>query len=110
MSVEITPKIMTARVAAYKDAIELARTQGLTWNEIASMIGIDNGIKLRRAFVRALAGIESGRLAPRQISLTPMVRSEIPDKSRAITGAGIGEMSGFVKKRVPFPPFDDDKD
>jgi len=115
MPVGITPKRMTARVAAYHDAIKSARAEGLTWNEIGSLIGIESGIKLRRAFVRATAGIESGRLAPRQLPLPGLqsgTSSESPivsDTSRAISESqAIAVKSPFGKKREPAIKFDDD--
>lgn len=115
MPVGITPKRMTARVAAYSDAIKEARAEGLTWNEIGSLIGIENGIKLRRAFVRATAGIESGRLAPRQLPLPGLqsgTSSESPivsDTSRANPESqAIEAKSPFGKKREPTIKFDDD--
>ncbi len=115
MPVRITPKRMTARVAAYSDAIKSARAEGLTWNEIGSLIGIESGIKLRRAFVRATAGIESGRLAPRQFPFPGLqsVQSDelpvIPDTSKAISESRvIQDKSPFGKKREPTIKFDDD--
>lgn len=115
MPVGITPKRMTARVAAYSDAIKEARAEGLTWNEIGSLIGIESGIKLRRAFVRATAGIESGRLAPRQFPL-PVLQSVPSDESPIISGTSkaisesrvIQDKSPFGKKREPTIKFDDD--
>lgn len=115
MPVGITPKRMTARVAAYSDAIKEARAEGLTWNEIGSLIGIENGIKLRRAFVRATAGIESGRLAPRQFPL-PGLQSVPSDESPIISSTSkaisesraIQDKSPFGKKREPTIKFDDD--
>ena len=111
----IIPKRMTSRVAAYSDAIKEARAEGLTWNEIGSLIGIDSGIKLRRAFVRATAGIESGRLAPRQFPLPGLqsVPSDklpiISDTSKAIPESRVVEdKSPFGKKREPAIKFDDD--
>lgn len=104
MPIGITPKMMTARVAAYRDAIDSARADGLTWNEIALLIGVENGIKLRQAFVRAKAGIESGRLAPQQ---RPLPIPSPPDMSRTFSETGLEEKSGFEKKREPIK-FDDD--
>lgn len=104
MPIGITPKMMTARVAAYRDAIDSARADGLTWNEIALLIGVENGIKLRQAVVRAKAGIESGRLAPQQ---RPLPIPSPPDMSRTFSETGLEEKSGFEKKREPIK-FDDD--
>ena len=40
---------MTARVAPYKDAITEARRAGLTWGDIARMLGIPNADAVRQA-------------------------------------------------------------
>ena len=58
------PRKLTARVAVYLDSIASARRRGITWAELAAVLGAASGPALRAAARRARIAIESGRIVP----------------------------------------------
>ncbi|MBU2761717.1 MULTISPECIES: hypothetical protein [Acidithiobacillus] len=81
------PKRLTPRVARYVQAIEQARLEGYTWEEIfdvlSSEIPLHTWGQLRQAFLRAQKAMADGRLSPQQL---PLLKRELPQKNRSNFG------------------------
>ncbi|MHB1529948.1 MAG: hypothetical protein ACYCXT_11055 [Acidiferrobacteraceae bacterium] len=60
------PKRLTARCAQYIDALTNARACGITWGELAAVLGACSAGAARKAFERAQKGIECGLYRPLQ--------------------------------------------
>ena len=58
-------KRLMARMACYQEAIVAARQAGMTWMEIGDRVGMP-GEAARKAFARAVAAMQAGRLVPRE--------------------------------------------
>jgi hypothetical protein len=52
-----------ARMACHQEAVVMARQAGMTWAEIGERMGVP-GESARKAHVRALAAMQSGKLVP----------------------------------------------
>lgn len=90
----------TALVAAYVNAIERARKNGWTWNEVLSVIPDDVAStreQLRHAYLRAVRRINKGNLDPDQIPLPQAGPSSLASKE-AQTNA---QSSSSSQKPVP---------
>ena len=78
------PKRLTPRIARYVRAIEQARLEGYTWEEIfdvlSSEVSLHTWGQLRQAFLRAQKAIADGRLSPQQI---PLRKRELPPEIRS---------------------------
>jgi hypothetical protein len=70
-------KRLMARMACHREAIALARQAGMTWAEIGERIGVP-GEAARKAYARAQAAIQAGRL-------TPLEQTPLPDPQAAAT-------------------------
>lgn len=70
-------KRLMARVATHRDAITKARMAGITWGEIGDRLGVSSAAA-RKAHVRALAAMQSGRLVPRE-------QLPLPDQTPTLT-------------------------
>ena len=62
-------KRLMARMACHRKAIALARQAGMTWAEIGDRVGVP-GEAARKAFARATAAMQTGRLVP--LEQTPL--------------------------------------
>ena len=60
---------LMARMACHQAAIVAARQAGMTWAEIGERMGVP-GEATRKAFSRAMAAIQAGRLTP--LEQTPL--------------------------------------
>lgn len=60
---------LMARAAGHRDAITAARMAGWTWTEIGERLGV-SGEAMRRAYSRAQAAMQVGRLVP--LEQTPL--------------------------------------
>ncbi|MCR1346421.1 hypothetical protein NRY68_11710 [Acidithiobacillus ferrooxidans] len=78
------PKRLTPRVARYVRAIEQARLEGYTWDEIfdvlSSEVSLHTWGQLRQAFLRAQKAMADGRLSPQQI---PLPKYELQPETRS---------------------------
>lgn len=72
------PKRLMARVACHQEAIAIARRAGFTWKEIGERLGA-SGAATRKAFSRAQAAMQAGRLVPMEQAPLP----EPPDPPAA---------------------------
>jgi hypothetical protein len=61
----MTLKRLMARMACHQEAVAAARLAGETWMEIGSRLGI-GGEAARKAYSRAQAAVQAGRLVPRE--------------------------------------------
>ncbi|AWP24540.1 hypothetical protein C4901_15395 [Acidiferrobacter sp. SPIII_3] len=66
---DLKPKRLMARMARHQEAVIAARLAGLSWNEIGERLGA-SGAATRKAFVRAQAAMQSGKLVP--LEQTPL--------------------------------------
>ncbi len=93
---QIKLKRLQARMAAYQAAVVTARQAGMTWTEIGERLGMP-GEAARKAFVRAQAAMQSGKLIPMEQAPLPdppdlPPTPTIAGKSEATkTGAGQGQ-------------------
>ena len=62
-------KRLMARMACYQEAVAAARQAGMTWMEIGDRMGVP-GEAARKAFARAVAAMQAGRLVP--LEQTPL--------------------------------------
>ncbi|UEO00462.1 hypothetical protein A9R16_003410 [Acidiferrobacter thiooxydans] len=60
---DLKPKRLMARMARHQEAVIAARLAGLSWSEIGDRLGA-SGAATRKAHVRALAAMQSGKLVP----------------------------------------------
>lgn len=70
MQTQTKPKRLMARVACHQGAIAIARQAGFTWKEIGARLGA-SGAATRKAFARAQAAMEAGRLVPMEQAPLP---------------------------------------
>ncbi|MHB1516419.1 MAG: hypothetical protein ACYCVY_12085 [Acidiferrobacteraceae bacterium] len=63
------PKRLTARCAQHLDAILAARKRGITWGELAPLLGACSAGAVRKAFERAQRGVERALYCPEQMPL-----------------------------------------
>ena len=69
------PDRLTPRVARHADAIAIARREGVTWKQIATLFGT-TADTLRLAHARARAGLASGRYVVQQVPLPEPVADQ----------------------------------
>ncbi len=86
-------KRLMARMACYQEAVAAARQAGMTWMEIGDRVGMP-GEAARKAFARAVAAMQAGRLVPRE-------QLPLPDPSARPAQAA--PAPGDTKKPVPIP-------
>ena len=90
-------KRLQARAACHQEAIAAGRRAGMTWTEVGERLGMP-GEAARKAFARATAAMQAGRLIPLEqaplpeppdappVIQSPTVRRETPISPTAHTG------------------------
>jgi hypothetical protein len=71
---DLKPKRLMARMARHQEAVIAARLAGLSWSEIGDRLGA-SGAATRKAHVRALAAMQSGKLVPMEQAPLPLLDS-----------------------------------
>jgi hypothetical protein len=80
----MTLKRLMARMACHQEAVTAARSAGETWMEIGARLGI-GGEAARKAYSRAQAAVQAGRLVPReQLPLPDSTTISVPAAPPAV--------------------------
>ena len=70
MDLKPKPKRLMARMARHQESVIAARLAGFSWNEIGERVGA-SGAATRKAHIRALAAMRSGKLVPMEQAPLP---------------------------------------
>ena len=103
---DLKPKRLMARMACHQQAVIAARLAGLSWGEIGARLGA-SGAATRKAYIRALAAMQSGKLVP--LEQTPLPD---PPMTQAITSPVVitQEVTATVQRPASLPALEKEKD
>jgi hypothetical protein len=96
-------KRLMARLACYQQAIVAARQAGMTWMEIGDRMGVP-GEAARKAFARATAAMQTGRLVP--LEQAPLPDPQATATVRIVTAKPYtpGPLTGEQQQERPARP------